>query len=172
MTLIKIAKPEMDYNTDSLLSRIRAMEKELQEKLAQIQSDGGERVVYVTKEADEPEEKPQPELPRALTEEVKAVAQNFRMIADDASAMLRMYLKTARLSVGDNDRLLIVMPDEMGASVVGSGQHKEEIAKLIQEKTGKTMEIEVRKVEEGRRFEDSFVDIEKVVNMDIIVEDE
>ena len=103
---------------------------------------------------------------------MKAVAQNFRMIADDASAMLRMYLKTARLSVGDNDRLLIVMPDEMGASVVGSGQHKEEIAKLIQEKTGKTMEIEVRKVEEGRRFEDSFVDIEKVVNMDIIVEDE
>ena len=172
VTLIKIAKPEMDYNTDSLLSRIRAMEKELQEKLAQIQSDGGERVVYVTKEADEPEEKPQPELPRALTEDVKAVAQNFRMIADDASAMLRMYLKTARLSVGDNDRLLIVMPDEMGASVVGSGQHKEEIAKLIQEKTGKTMEIEVRKVEEGRRFEDSFVDIEKVVNMDIIVEDE
>ena len=29
----------------------------------------------------------------------------------------------------------------------------------------KTIEIEVRHVEEGRRFEDSFVDIEKLVQM-------
>ena len=33
------------------------------------------------------------------------------------------------------------------------------------------MEVEVRHVEEGRRFEDTFEDIEKKINMEIIVED-
>ena len=31
--------------------------------------------------------------------------------------------------------------------------------------------IEVRDVGEGRRFEESFVDIEKMIQMDLIVED-
>ena len=33
------------------------------------------------------------------------------------------------------------------------------------------MEIEVGKVEQGRRFEDSFVDLEQLIHMDITVED-
>ena len=85
--------------------------------------------------------------------------------------MLKQYLKKARLSAGENDRLQIVLPDEMSARFVAKQEHKDEITHLIEEKTGKTMEIDVRQVEEGRHFEDQFVDIEKYVNMDIIVED-
>ena len=50
-------------------------------------------------------------------------------------------------------------------------EHKEEIRNLIESKIGKKLDIDVRQVEEGRRFEDSFVDIEKLINMDIVVED-
>ena len=49
--------------------------------------------------------------------------------------------------------------------------YSSQISKLIEEKIGKTMMIEVRQVEEGRRFEDSFVDIEKMVHMDLTIED-
>lgn len=52
-----------------------------------------------------------------------------------------------------------------------SPEHKEEIIHLIEEKIGKTMEIDVRHVEEGRHFEDSFVDIQKMIHMDITIED-
>ena len=45
------------------------------------------------------------------------------------------------------------------------------IIHLIEEKIGKTMEIDVRHVEEGRHFEDSFVDIQKMIHMDITIED-
>jgi len=99
------------------------------------------------------------------------VAKNFRMIADNASVMLRQYLKKARLSAGENNRLMIVLPDEVSAGFVARQEHKDEIVRLIEEKIGKTMDIDVRQVEEGRRFEDSFVDIEKVIHMDITVED-
>ena len=36
---------------------------------------------------------------------------------------------------------------------------------------GKKVEVEVRHVEEGRHFEDTFVDIEQKINMEITVED-
>ena len=49
--------------------------------------------------------------------------------------------------------------------------NKETVKRLIEEKIGKTVEIEVRHVEEGRRFEESFVDIEKLVHMDLTIED-
>ena len=117
------------------------------------------------------QEKVKPELPQALNEDVKAVAKDFRTIINDASQMLRIYLKKARLSAGEGNRLLIVLPDEMSAGVVGSDEHKNEIADLIQEKIGKKVEIEVRQMEEGRQFEDHFVDIESLINMEIVVED-
>ncbi len=46
----------------------------------------------------------------------------------------------------------------------------EEQAKELEAKEF-TATAEVRHVEEGRRFEDTFVDIEKKINMEIIVED-
>ena len=129
-----------------------------------------ERVVYVNGEAPKPQ--PKPQLPKALKEDIKQVTSNFRKIANEASGMLRGYLKQARLSVDDQDRLLIVLPDEISASVVGSEEHKQELKDLIEKKIGKTVEIDVRQVENGRHFEDSFVDIEKVINMEITIEDE
>ena len=112
-----------------------------------------------------------PELPKALSEDIKAVVKDFRAIANDASPMLKVYLKKARLSAGEGNHLLIVVPDEMSAGVVGSEEHKEEIKRLIEEKVAKKVEIEVRQMEEGRRFEDHFVDIENLINMEITVED-
>ena len=169
VTLIKLCKPQMESTKDSLLDRIRALEKQVEEgsfAVAQPQ----ERVVYVNGEAPKPQ--PKPQLPKALKEDVKQVTSNFRKIANEASGMLRGYLKQARLSVDNQDRLLIVLPDEISASVVGSEEHKQELKDLIEKKIGKTVEIDVRQVENGRHFEDSFVDIEKVINMEITIEDE
>ena len=169
VTLIKLCKPQMESTKDSLLDRIRALEKQVEEgsfAVAQPQ----ERVVYVNGEAPKPQ--PKPQLPKALKEDIKQVTSNFRKIANEASGMLRGYLKQARLSVDNQDRLLIVLPDEISASVVGSEEHKQELKDLIEKKIGKTVEIDVRQVENGRHFEDSFVDIEKVINMEITIEDE
>ena len=167
VALIKLCKPAMEVNQDSLLERIRAVEEQL-ENGVQVQSP---EVVYVEREKVQEKSAPKVELQKALTEDVKKVAENFRAIANQASPMIRNYLKLAKLSVGNQDQLLIVLPDEVSAGVVGTDSHKEEVQHLIEEKIGKTVVVEVRHVEEGRRFEDSFVDIEKVVHMDLTIED-
>lgn len=170
VTLIKLCRPAMDQNKDALLDRIRAIEKQLEE--GAWEAPVRERIVYASdaKEAGEP--KPKPELPQGLNEDVKAVAKDFRMIINEASPMLRTYLKKARLSAGEGNRLLIVLPDELSASAVATPEHKEEIQSLIEQKIGKKVEIDVRQMEAGRRFEDNFVDLENLINMEITVEDE
>ena len=170
VTLIKLCRPAMDQNKDALLDRIRAIEKQLEE--GAWEAPVRDCIVYASdaKEAGEP--KPKPELPQALNEDVKAVAKDFRMIINEASPMLRTYLKKARLSAGEGNRLLIVLPDELSASAVATPEHKEEIQSLIEQKIGKKVEIDVRQMEAGRRFEDNFVDLENLINMEITVEDE
>ena len=170
VTLIKLCRPAMDQNKDALLDRIRAIEKQLED--GAWEAPVRERVVYASDAKEAAAPKPKPELPQALNEDVKAVAKDFRMIINEASPMLRTYLKKARLSAGEGNRLLIVLPDELSASAVATPDHKEEIQSLIEQKIGKKVEIDVRQMEAGRRFEDNFVDLENLINMEITVEDE
>lgn len=167
VAMIKLCKPAMEVSQDSLLDRIRAIEQQLENGY----TGPAKEVVYVERGEAAKEPAPKLELPKALHEDVRAVTKNFRAIANQASPMVRSYLKLAKLSVGNQDQLLIVLPDEVSAGVVGTVTHKEEIQRLIEDKIGKTVEIEVRHVEEGRRFEDSFVDIEKVVHMDLTIDE-
>ena len=130
-----------------------------------------EKIIGVNEEVIAKEPKKKLQLERAIPEDVQEVVKNFRSIASETSGMLRNCLKRSKLSLGGEDKLLIVMPDELSAAVVGTEDHKKELEDLIEERIGKTITIEVRKVEEGRRFDDSFVDIEKVIHMDITIED-
>ncbi len=167
VALIKLCKPEMEASQDSILDRIRAVEEKVEKGVSSPRTE----VVYVNRSEEGKKEQPKPELPKALHEDVQKVVQNFPAIRNQASGMLKVYLKQARLSVGNQDQLLLVFEDEVAAGFAGTDGHKEEIRSLIADKIGKTIEIEVRHVEEGRRFEDSFVDIEKLIQMDITIED-
>lgn len=169
ITLIRLCRPQTGTDSEALLERVRAIEKQLEDGSLQA-APVKERAAYVRGEIPEREERKQ-ELPQALHEDVKEAVRDFRTVTNHASPMLRTYLKKARLSAGEGNRLMIVLPDAVSAGVVGSDAHKEEIQKLIEEKIGKQMEIEVRQVEDGRRFEDSFVDIEQFIHMEITVED-
>lgn len=169
VALIKLCTPAMETSSDSILDRIRVLEEKLEQGAI---SGVQERVVYV-KEDGQAQAEPtlRPELPNAVPEDVQQVVKNFRPIADEASGMLRNYLKKARLSLAGDNRLMIVMPDALGADFVGREDRRKELESLIENRIGKKVEVEVRHVEEGRRFEDTFVDIEKKINMEIIVED-
>ena len=169
VALIKLCVPAMETNQATLLDRIRAVEEKVEQG-----AGVAERVVYVNRDAGEnsrADRLPKPELPNAIPEDVQEVVKNFRAIADEASGMLRGYLKKARLSLGGDNRLMIVLPDSLSASVVGREDHVAELEDLIEKKIEKKVSVEVRHVEEGRHFEDTFVDIEQKINMEITVED-
>lgn len=188
VALIKLCTPAMEVTQDSLLDRIRAVEEKLESGLAamppagafpamgNVPADGlyGYPVGAEAGMAGGAMQK-KPELPLAIPEDVQEVVKNFRSIADETSGPVRTYLKKARLSLGGDNRLMIVLPDAMGASIVGREDHKEELENLIEQRIGKKVEVEIRQVEDGRRFEDTFADLERhmesVINMEITVEE-
>lgn len=178
VALIKLCTPAMETTEDSLLDRIRAVEEKLEKRIAMI-PEGGQGSSYPQANSNftggfgggmkEPEKKP--EIPLAIPEDVQEVVKNFRAIADEISDPVRTTLKKARLSLGGENRLMVVLPEGIEASIAGREDHVKELEDLIEQRIGKKVEVEVRQVEEGRRFDDTFVDIEKKINMEIIVED-
>ncbi len=171
VALIKLCRPQMEKTQDALLERIKFLEKEIEElKERGVQMAPGRQPAYA--EAKEEGVKKKPQLPRALNEDVKAAAANFDMLVKSAAPMLKVVLKKARLSAGEGNTLQIVLPDEIGAGVVKKEEHIQEIRALLAEQTGKEIEIDVRHLEEGRRFEDSYVDIQSMINMELTVEEE
>ncbi len=186
VALIKMCVPAMETDQDSVLDRIRAVEEKQEELERGLENGTAQKVVYVNGSQVWDGESgtygssadgargygtAKKELPTAIPEDIQEVVKNFRSIADEASGMIRGYLKKARLSLGGDNRLLIVLPDSLGASVVGREDHIQELTGLIEQRIGKKVEIDVRCVEEGRHFEDTFVDIEQKINMEITVED-
>ena len=173
VALIKLCVPAMETKADTLLDRIRVMEEKIEKGIPA--GNIAEQTAYInadSRAADAHEVRQNSaELPKAIPEDVKEVVQNFRSIADEASGLLRNYLKKARLSLGGDNRLMIVMPGSLEAEFVGREDHIKELEALIENRIGKKVEVEVRHVEEGRHFEDTFVDIEQKINMEIIVED-
>ncbi len=189
VTLIKLCTPAMEVKTDSLLDRIRALEEKVEKGLAVVPagaggypggmypggpggtdgfSDGGYAGDF---DGSHPGGAVRQELPLAIPEDVQEVVKNFRSIAESISAPVSTYLKKARLSLGGDNRLMVVLPDGLGASIVGTEEHRKELETLIEQRIGKKVEVEVREIEEGRHFEDTFIDIEKKINMEITVED-
>ena len=191
VALIKLCTPAMENTQDSLLDRIRAVEEKVEKGIdaaAVLQVQGG----YVPGAGYQDgaygaggdgsgvpgggsgasgSAGVRKELPNAIPEDVQEVVKNFRSIVGEASGILQGSLKKARLSLGGDNRLMIVLPDPLSESVVGREDHVQELENLIEQRIGKKVEVEVRHVEEGRHFEDTFVDIEQKINMEITVED-
>ena len=104
VALIKLCTPAMETSSDSILDRIRVLEEKLEQGAI---SGVQERVVYVKEDGQAlAEPTPRPELPNAVPEDVQQVVKNFRPIADEASGMLRNYLKKARLSLAGDLSLI------------------------------------------------------------------
>jgi DNA polymerase III, subunit gamma and tau len=167
IAFIKMCKPEMEVEKDTLLERIRVLEDKLEKQPTP-------QIVYNTTQAEIPVEKEQKvmEMPKAVSAEVQAIAKEFRSIADHIGGLLGTYLKEAKLSVGNQNQLLIVMMDEVGAGIVGSEEHRADIQSAIASKIGKEVALEVKSLQQGHRFEENYVDLEKYINMEITIEDE
>ncbi len=167
VALIKLCSPKMEENQDSILDRVKELEDTIEKGVAlkpQIQ--------YTAEAPRQPAENQEKlELPKAMPEDVAEVAKNFRGIVNQAPGLLKAYLKHARISMGGNEELLIVVEDEQAALHLGKSESVEEIEQLIEASIQKSVKVAVKGIEQERNFDDVFVDIEKLVQMDIIVED-
>lgn len=168
VALIKLCKPEMEIKTDSLLDRIRSLEQKVAEGVPVAAAQTASAVPSPAQPIA-PVEKPV--LTAAIPEDIKKVVQDFRNITMQASGLLKSYLKNAKLSLGNNNQLLIVVKDIIAKEFISADAHKQELKDLIGQHTGKAVEIEVRLLEGPQSFETQYVDIEKIIHMELTIEE-
>lgn len=167
IALIKLCKPAMENNLESVIDRIAKLE----EKMEKGDFVSAKPVSYNEPTA-QPADTPEIPLPKAIPEDVKKVVENWPAIVRNTSMTVQTFLKNAKLSLAGDNRLLIVFKDELAFGFVGNENHKEELQKQISDYIGKEIEIEMRLLDEGSRFEDTYVNIEQAINMEITIEDD
>ena len=172
VALIKLCIPAMEVQQDSLLDRIRVLEEKL-EKGIPFSAATSQRPEGMEKAAtDVREKKAIPQLAKAVPEEIREVVKNFRSIAQETHPPLKICLKKAKLSLGGDNRLLLVFHDAMDSTLAGKPEHIEELQQLIAKRIGKEVQVEIRHMEENQQVQVDYPDLEELIRMPITVEDE
>lgn len=172
VALIKLCKPSMETDSQSLLGRVRELEDKVENGAIAVMPSAGEG----TGGTDRPKgqvNKAKVELPKAIPEDVKAVVGRFSGIVANMMQPMKTYLKDARLSLGGDNKLMIVVEDGLPYDYLTKHpENKEQLERIISEAVQKEIEVNIQSVRNDREFEDSYVDLSKIIHMDIDMEEE
>lgn len=171
IALIKLCKPSMETDIESLLDRIRQLEEKIEKGIPTYIQTTGSATVAQTGNMLSRQSIPKPELPKAIPEEVKTIASIWPRIIGEMDGLYKANLKGARLSMVGEDRLLIVVPNITTAMMLNREEHKKKIANAIADRIGKTVEFDIMGLEEEKGFEQSYIDLKSVINMEIEIEE-
>lgn len=167
IALIKLCKPEMETNQEAVLDRLRQVEEKLENGVVMAapglnQVSGGNIP-----------QKEKPKMERAVPEDVREIVSKWPAIVGNMDNPMKIYLKEAGLSLGNENQLIIVVQD--GISSDYFSQHPDNKAKLveiIEDFAGKEIEVQLQTVKEQREFQENFVDLSQIVRMEIEEEEE
>jgi len=168
-TIVKLCRPEMESDRDTLLDRIRNIERQLKEGSVVSRQDpaASEEAPKVPK-APVPGKKSAPVLPKAIPGDVKALAEKWKSLVERTQMPVKQYLRQAKLTLGGDNRVILVFSDGIASDYFTKGEgHLEQLNRFLSESIGKEVEVSVRTIPEERDFDDSYIDLESVIHMEI-----
>lgn len=167
IALIKLCKPAMETDTDSLADRIREVEDKL------------ESGAFVTAapttgvgSAQGGLARPKVELPKAIPEDVDQIVRQWPTIVGNTENPMRVYLKGAKLSLGGDNKLMLVLED--GLPYDYFAQHpdnKAQLENVLADFIGKEVEVTIQSVKTKQEFTENYVDLSSIIHMEIEEED-
>ncbi len=171
IALIKLCKPQMEVSQDAVLDRIRQMEDKLDNvKVVPASEMTGLPAVGAGTFQEEP---PKVQMPKAIPEDVRYIVSKWPSIVGSAENPMRTYIKDAKLSLGDDSRLMVVLEDGIASDYfIQDPDHKTQLERLLSDFACKEIEVSIQVMKENQDFAQSFVDLSKLVQMDIEIEEE
>lgn len=185
VALIKLTRPSMEKGLDSVLDRIKVLERQMEtglEAAARAMAAGGEvpgadvmsgqgagaSGVFTQGADTNVKKEPKP----ARSEDITAVIQNWRGICNGLALSLKPILEhyTTKANGGGN-KLQLIYDNETYYSIVSQPENLETIKRTIAEKTGLDMEIEVIHIKNGVDASQEYDTLEDLCRMNIEEED-
>ena len=170
IALIKLCKPEMETDQEAVLDRIRQVEEKVENGIVvtAAQMPAGAPGAQGVPQAGVA--KPKPQLPKAVPEDIQEIVRKWPAIVGNAENPMKMYLKNARLSLGGDNKLMVVLEDGLASDYFKGEAHeqkKQQLEMLLSDFSSKEIEVTIQTGESSREFEDNYVDLGKVINMEI-----
>ena len=181
VALIKLTRPAMDKGLDSVLDRIKVLERQMEtglEAAARAVAAGGNIASAGGMAGTVKQEVSADAVPKARTvkparsEDITAVIQNWRGICNGLAMSLKPILEhyTTKANGGGN-KLQLIYDNDTYYSMVSTPENIQTIKKVIADKTGLDMEIEVIRLENGADASQDYDTLEDLCRMNIEEED-
>ena len=81
---------------------------------------------------------------------------------------MRQYLKTSKLSMGENQNLILVVEDGVASDYfLKHEDNKEAVTRLIEDYIERKVELDIRVLQYNTGFEENYIDLTKIINIEI-----
>lgn len=177
IALIKLCRPSMEKDYESVLERVRAVEEKIENGVVAMPAGGaayaGGDGYNIAPDSGPVLKKERPPLPKAIPEDVKMIAGKWQNIVAQTAMPMKQYLKEAKLSLGGDNRLMLVVEDGLASDYFLKQEgHKELLEQILSETAGKEIDVTIQSVQGQEAFVQNYVDLTQVIHMDIIEEEE
>lgn len=168
IALIKLTRPEMERNYDSLWNRLSILEKKLeagiviaskqptQSEFSSEIKEGRKQAVLEAKE-----------LQKAVPQEVQEAVNVMPAVIQTIGYPMATYLKMARFQVGGENRLLVVVMDEVAEGFLNKQERREQLGTLLSSKIGKEIQVDIKLIREEEEQKNIFLTAQKNIDIDI-----
>lgn len=172
IALIKLCRPAMETTQDALTDRVAQLEKKVEEGVTVVAATP--TVPSASGSASAASQKPKEpvQMPKAIPDDIRQVVKNWSSIVRELPGVTATYLRGAHLSLGGENKLMLVFDDDLAYTYVSEERRRTEITERISSRIGKEIEVVMQSNDSGRPFEENYIDLEQIVHMDIEVEDE
>lgn len=149
VALIKLCKPEMEKDYDSLVNRLHNLEEQMKNGVV-VSGDVGQKTTHV------PER--QPEQPKiiesAVPQEVKALVGNWQQVLNQLDPVSKSMLHHVTLTVDDAGSLVIAFSEDTSYTFyAGNEQQKLLLTEAATRVVGKKVSIEYRYVADQQEYD-------------------
>ena len=171
IALIKLCRPAMETTQDALTDRVAQLEKKVEEGVTVVAAPAAQSASGSAPAAPQKPKEPA-QMPKAIPDDIRQVVKNWSSIVRELPGVTATYLRGAHLSLGGENKLMLVFDDDLAYTYVSEERRRTEITERISSRIGKEIEVVMQSNDSGRPFEENYIDLEQIVHMDIEVEDE
>ena len=179
IALIKLCRPAMETNLDSVLDRLRVLEQRMDERPVQqvIVQQGSGKMSAETGAVQEPAGNKAPA--KAAPEDLQKIVAGWRVITGQTTGMFKQMLQKSvpKYNSETGEPVLYVeFQDFLGQSYVDNPEAKKELQDIITAQTGKTVEIQMLVADKHQHTNLANITVDQAIknniHMDVVIEED
>ena len=179
IALIKLCRPAMETNLDSVLDRLRVLEQRMDERPVQqvIVQQGSGKMPVETGAVQESAGNKAPA--KAAPEDLQKIMAGWRVITGQTTGMFKQMLQKSvpKYNSETGEPVLYVeFQDFLGQSYVDNPEAKKELQDIITAQTGKTVEIQMLVADKHQHTNLANITVDQAIknniHMDVVIEED